>query len=142
MELFGAPAPVLTVTQLNGKARQLLERNFTQVQVAGEISNLKHDRSGHRYFCLKDAGGVISAAMFRREAMGLRFELKDGLQVVATGNVTLYGPSGRYQLVVNRLAVRGAGALQAAFEELKRRLQEEGLFARGRKRPLPRVPRR
>jgi exodeoxyribonuclease VII large subunit len=142
MELFGAPAPVLTVTQLNSKARQLLERSFTQVQVAGEISNLKHDRSGHRYFCLKDAGGVISAAMFRREVMGLRFELKDGLQVVATGNVTIYGPSGRYQLVVNRLAVRGAGALQAAFEELKRRLQEEGLFARERKRPLPRVPRR
>jgi exodeoxyribonuclease VII large subunit len=142
MELFDAPAPILTVTQLNGKARQLLERNFTQVQVAGEISNLKHDRSGHRYFCLKDAGGVINAALFRREAMALRFDLKDGLQVVATGNVTIYGPSGRYQLVINRLAVRGAGALQAAFEELTARLQAEGLFARERKRRLPLVPRR
>ena len=142
IEVLGVSPTVLTVSQLNAQAKNLLERSFNNVAVAGEISNLKRDGSGHRYFCLKDSGAIVAAAMFRREAQTLRFDLKDGLQVVAVGRLTLYAPYGRYQMVVERLEVRGAGALQAAFAELKNRLAQEGLFQAARKRPLPLLPAR
>lgn len=142
IQFAGTAAPMLTVAQLNNQARQLLERSFGNVQVAGEISNLKLDRSGHRYLCLKDSMAVVNAALFRREAQALTFALENGLQVVATGQLTVYGPSGRYQLIIKRLALQGAGALQAAFEALRAKLQAEGLFATENKRPLPLLPRR
>lgn len=137
-----AQAPVLTVTQLNQGARQLLERSFGHVQVAGEVSNLKVDRSGHCYLALKDKTATINAALFRREAQAVSFALENGLSVIATGTLTVYGPSGRYQLVIKRIVLEGAGALQAAFDALKAKLLAEGLFDAERKRPLPLLPRR
>ena len=131
-----------TVSQVNQRSKELLERQFARVRVEGEISNFKLDRSGHRYFALKDAGGVLAAALFRQRATRLTFEPKDGDKVVATGTVTVYGPSGRYQLMVDHLEQAGAGALQAAFERLRTKLTAEGLFAAERKRQLPLLPRR
>jgi exodeoxyribonuclease VII large subunit len=136
------PAPVLTVTELNQGARQLLERSFGHVQVAGEISNLKRDRSGHVYLALKDPTATLNAALFRREAQAVGFALENGLSVIATGTLTVYAPSGRYQLVIKRVVLEGAGALQAAFDALKAKLLAEGLFDAARKRPLPLLPRR
>jgi len=147
MLLHDAPEPrvpdhIWTVTALNTRAKEMLERGFGNVTVAGEISNYRHDRSGHRYFSLKDAGGVLGAALFRQRAFGLNFEPKDGMQVLAKGIVTIYGPSGRYQMMVTQLLQQGAGALKAAYDALKERLAKEGLFDAARKRPLPLLPRR
>lgn len=132
---------VLTVTQLNQRARQLLERHFARVAVVGEISNLK-TVSGHTYFSLKDEQSQLPAALFQREARRVAFALRPGLAVLATGRLTIYPAYGRYQIIVDRIEPLGAGALQAAFEELKARLNAEGMFAQDRKRPLPRIPRR
>jgi exodeoxyribonuclease VII large subunit len=138
----GSPPAIWTVTQLNQRAKELLERNLGAVQVAAEISNYRLDRSGHRYFSLKDPGGVLPAALFRQRAMGLGFEPKDGMQVMARGTITVYGPSGRYQMMVSQLLPQGEGALQAAFLALKAKLGQEGLFDAARKRALPVLPRR
>ena len=133
---------VWTVRQVNQRAKELMERQFYQVRIEGEISGLKLDRSGHRYFSLKDESGVLSAALFRQRSGGLTFVPRDGSKVVATGTVTIYGPQGRYQLMVSHLQEAGAGALQAAFEAMRRRLLAEGLFEATAKRPLPFLPRR
>lgn len=133
-----APQP-LTVSQLNQRAKLLLERDIALVAVVGEVSGLKVS-SGHRYFALKDAGSQLSAVMFRREAERATDALAEGREVVAWGKLTVYVPYGRYQLVVERVESVGAGALQAAFEKLKAKLAAEGLFAPERKRALPLVP--
>lgn len=143
LELFpkAPPSPaVLTVSQLNHRARLLLEQRFARVLVAGEVSNLK-SVGGHVYFTLKDRNAQLPAALFQREAARLGFELRDGLEVVVTGRLTLYGRYGRYQIVAEQVEPRGAGALQAAFETLKAKLAKEGLFDAERKRRLPTVPR-
>jgi len=137
-DLFASP-PTLTVTQLNQRARQLLEKQFTRVTVIGEVSNIRVV-GGHHYFSLKDDRSQLAAVLFRREAARLGFPLRDGAEVVATGKLTIYPQRGTFQIVLDHLELRGAGALQAAFEELKRRLSAEGLFARERKRSLPLVP--
>ncbi len=134
--------PPLTVTQLNNQARTLLEQRFGAVTVVGEISNYTRHSSGHHYFSLKDRDAQLPAAFFRREASRLKFRLEAGMEVLVTGRLTIYGKAGRYQIIVERVEPLGAGALQAAFEELKRRLANEGLFAEERKRPLPVVPQR
>ena len=134
------PAP-LTVTQLNARARQLLERHFTQVTVVGELSGHKIV-SGHHYFCLKDRESQLQAVLFKREAAASKLELANGMEVLATGRLTIYSAYGRYQLAVERIEQRGAGALLAAFELLKARLAAEGLFAAERKRRLPLLPAR
>jgi exodeoxyribonuclease VII large subunit len=121
--------------------RQLLERQFARLTVVGEVSNLRVV-GGHRYFSLKDDRSQLAAVLFRREAARLGFELTDGAEVLGTGKLSLYGPRGTFQIILDQLELRGAGALQAAFEELKRKLTAEGLFARERKRSLPWVPRR
>ncbi len=137
-----APKPdALTVSQLNNRARSLLERQFAKVTVVGEISGYKIV-SGHHYFQLKDDESQVACVLFRREAEAQGVRLKDGVEVFATGKLTIYGPYGRYQMVLERVEQRGAGALGLAFEELKRRLQAEGLFDAKKKRPLPLVPRR
>lgn len=135
-----APEP-LTVTQLNQKARLLLERNFMQVMVVGEVSGHKVVQ-GHHYFSLKDRESQINAALFKREAQGLKFRLQDGMEVVATGRLTIYAQYGRYQIVLDRVEPRGAGSLATAFEALKARLLAAGMFDNARKRPLPHLPRR
>lgn len=142
MDSYGTEPSVLTVSQLNQRARQLLERSFALVQVSGEVSSLKIDASGHHWFSLKDAGGALNAVMFRNDARNLRFGFKVGVQVVATGRLTIYPATGRYQMVVGRLEPAGAGAQQLALQQLKARLQAEGLFDSAKKRPLPALPRR
>jgi exodeoxyribonuclease VII large subunit len=129
----------LTVTELNNKARSMLERNFESVRVEGEISNLK-TVSGHTYFTLKDERSQLPAVLFRREASRLKFKLESGMEVTASGRLTVYPAYGRYQIVLDAVEPMGAGALHAAFEQLKARLQQEGLFDAQQKSPLPTVP--
>jgi exodeoxyribonuclease VII large subunit len=140
-----APAPaaeaVLTVSQLTADIRHVLEHEFARVAVEGEISNCRPWTTGHVYFTLKDTGAQIRAVMFRSAARLLKFRIEDGQSVIARGRLSLYDVKGEYQLVVDRLEPKGAGALQVAFEQLKRRLEAEGLFAAARKRPLPVLPR-
>jgi exodeoxyribonuclease VII large subunit len=132
----------LTVTELTAAVRTLLEDRFRTVTVAGEISNCRPWSSGHFYFTLKDERCQLRAVMFRTEARMLKFRPADGLRVVARGRLAVYDVKGEYQLVCDTLAPDGLGARHAAFEALKRRLRDEGLFERARKRPLPVLPRR
>lgn len=137
------PAPKhWTVTELTQHLRGLLEPAFRQVWVQGELSNLRPAASGHAYFSLKDEGSCISAAVFGWGSKRRPFELKDGLQVLCRGKISVYPPRGTYQLVVEQIEPLGAGALQIAFEQLKAKLASEGLFDPRRKRPLPAFPRR
>jgi exodeoxyribonuclease VII large subunit len=133
---------VLTVSALTARLRELIEERFPAVWVEGEISNFRLYASGHAYFTLKDAGAQLAAALFRTRVRRLRFEPRDGLAVLAFGSLEVYAQRGGYQLIVERLEPRGVGALQLAFEQLKARLDAEGLFAAARKRALPAFPRR
>ncbi len=132
---------ILTVSQLNRLARNLLEESFPAVLVEGEISNLAMPTSGHWYLTLKDEQAQIRCAMFRNRNMLLRFKPKDGMQVVVKARLSLYEGRGDYQLIVEYMEVAGAGALQRAFELLKARLLQEGLFDAASKKPLPSLPR-
>jgi exodeoxyribonuclease VII large subunit len=133
---------VLTVSQLADRLRGVLEERFPAVWVEGEISNFKVYTSGHAYFTLKDEGAQLKCVLFRNRARRIRFEPADGLHVLAFGSIEVYAQRGEYQLVVELLEPRGLGALQLAFEQLKERLQREGLFDPARKRALPRFPRK
>ncbi len=140
--LRAEPAPrVLTVTQLAALVREALEGGVGRVWVAGEISNLRPAPSGHVYFTLKDEQSQLGAVLFRSAAQTLAFRPADGMEVLVSARVGLYPPRGALQLYVDTMEPRGLGALQLAFEQLKARLGAEGLFAAGRKRPLPRFPR-
>lgn len=132
----------LTVSELTAQIRGVLEPSFTQVWVQGEISNHRPAASGHAYFSLKDGGASISAAIFGWGSRRRSFELKDGLQVLCRGKLSIYPPRGSYQLSVEHVEPLGAGALQIAFEQLKAKLAGEGLFDSARKRELPRFPAR
>jgi len=132
---------VLTVSELNGAIRGLLENRFPFVSVAGEISNLHKPYSGHLYFTLKDQNAQIKAVLFKTQQRYLSEPLKDGVHVVCRGRISVYEPRGEYQLIVDALDFHGAGALQLAFEQLKRRLAAAGLFDEHLKRTLPRLPR-
>src|SRR5580765_1836601 len=133
---------VLSVTELTGQIRRLLEKQMGSVWVDGEITNLRIQSSGHIYFTLKDAGAQLSCVLFRGEHQVDRALLQDGRKITAQGEVTVYEPRGQYQLRVTAVELQGVGALQAAFEKLKAKLKAEGLFALERKRPLPRYPQR
>ena len=135
-------AQALTVSALNARIRATLEASYRGLWVEGELSNVKvMAGSGHAYFTLKDAKAQIAAVMFAGNVRGVAFRMADGVKVRAYGNVTVYEPRGQYQIAVQRLEKVGAGDLMAQFEELKRKLQAEGLFERSRKRPLPLLPR-
>ncbi|MBI5378728.1 MAG: exodeoxyribonuclease VII large subunit [Nitrospirae bacterium] len=136
------PNAIFTVSALTRLLRESLEEAFPDVWVEGEVSNLRVPQSGHCYFTLKDEGAQIRAVFFRNASRLLRFELLDGLAVIARGRVSVYAPRGEYQIVVEYLEPKGIGALQLAFEQLKERLAREGLFDPERKRPLPMLPRR
>lgn len=136
------PAHVLSPSQLNTLARDLLESALGAVWVRGEISNLARPASGHLYFTLKDDRAQVRCAMFKPKSQWLRFKPADGMQVLGSGRVTLYEARGDYQLVIDHLEEAGAGALRLAFEQLKAKLAAEGLFAGERKRPLPALVRR
>src|SRR6516162_6756852 len=133
---------VLTVSQLTWQIKRLLEGQVGQVWVTGEITNLKLQNSGHIYFTLKDAGAQVSCVLFRGELQAERSLIQDGRKVLVCGEVTVYEPRGQYQLRVTKVEMQGVGALQVAFEKLKQKLTAEGLFARERKRPLPKYPHR
>lgn len=133
---------LVSVSELNRLARGLLERGLPPLWVSGEISNLTVAASGHAYFSLKDKGGQIRAVMFRGRVAGLPFRLREGVQVEAFGQVSLYEARGDYQIQLDRMREAGLGRLFEAFERLKRQLGEEGLFDPARKRPLPAFPRR
>lgn len=133
---------VLTVTELTGQIREVLEGTFGFLWVKGEVSNLRRPSSGHLYFTLKDDSAQIRAVLFRQSAGRLGFDLEDGMEILCRGKITVYGQRGEYQILVDAAEPRGLGALQKAFEQLKKRLEEEGLFYRARKRPLPFLPER
>jgi exodeoxyribonuclease VII large subunit len=132
---------VYTVSELTASIKAALEEGFPMVWVEGEISNLRTPGSGHAYFTLKDEGAQVSAVLFRGRGRRVRFDLEDGMQVLAFGGLDVYAARGQYQLVVEMMEPKGLGALQLAFEQLKRKLEAEGLFDEARKRPLPAFPR-
>jgi hypothetical protein len=134
--------PIYTVTDLTSAIRTTLANSFTNLQVAGEISGVTRPASGHLYFTLKDAGSQIRCVCYKTSVRWLRFKPQEGIEVVARGRIDVYEPRGEYQLIVDAIEPRGFGALQIAFEQLKRKLEAEGLFARERKRALPLFPRR
>jgi len=134
--------PILSVSDLTRFIKQQLENRFIDVWVEGEASNLRTPGSGHLYFTLKDESAQLRAVLFRSAGRAVRFLPKEGQQVLCHGRVTVYEPRGEYQIVVDSIEPRGIGALQAAFEQLKERLQKEGLFDPSRKKPLPVLPRR
>ena len=134
----------VSVTQLTQYIKLLLDRDeiLSQACVRGELSNFKAHSSGHLYFTMKDEGAVISCVMFRSDAMKLRFRPESGMKVILYGRVSLFPKSGQYQIYVTNMQPDGVGALAVAFEQLKRRLHEEGLFDPNHKKPLPRYPER
>ncbi len=134
--------PVFTVSRLNARIKELLEATYPFIWVKGEISGLTVPASGHCYFTLKDGQSQIRAVMFRTQKRGLRFTPESGLQVLCFGHVTVYEPRGEYQVIIENMQPEGAGALQLAFEQLKKKLEAEGLFAPERKLPLPFCPQR
>jgi len=133
---------VYTVSRLNQTARQLLEQGLPRIWLEGEISNLSRPSSGHLYFTLKDSRAQIRGAMFRNRNQLLRFKPQEGMQVLVRARVSLYEPRGDYQLIAESMEEAGDGALQRAFEELKRKLDLEGLFRVEHKLSLPALPRR
>lgn len=137
--------PVITVTQINRYIGSILknDRNIQDVMVRGEISNyVKHFRSGHVYFTLKDSESAIKAVMFASAASRLKFAPEDGMAVIVSGSIGVYERDGAYQLYVNDIIPEGAGAQGAALEQLKRRLQKEGIFDTAHKRPIPSMPKK
>lgn len=133
---------IYTVSRLNREAKQLLEGRFAFLWIEGEISNLACPASGHVYFCLKDAQAQIRCALFRMQRRLLAVPPREGMHVLVRARVSLYEGRGEYQLIVEHMEDAGEGALRRAFEALKARLAKEGLFDAGRKRALPRLPRR
>lgn len=136
---FFEPTRPWSVSELTQKIRSVLEGGFSKIWLKGEISNFRPASSGHVYFSLKDSQSCIAAAIFgwsKRKA----FELKDGLEVLVGGKISVFGPRGSYQIIIDSIEPLGAGALQLAFEQLKNKLANEGLFEQGRKRRLPLFP--
>ena len=144
---FGTPAghastrEVVTVSELTNRIRGVLESTQGEVLVEGEIANSRLWKTGHLYFTLRDEHAQLKAVMFRSAVRYLRFTPEDGLRVIARGRVTVYEPKGEYQIVCEQLQPQGVGALQVAFDQLKRTLEADGLFEATRKRPLPLLPR-
>ncbi len=141
----GEETKAMTVTQLNEYIKRLIDNNpvLGNVHVKGEISNFKnHYSTGHFYFTIKDEGGMIRAIMFKSQASKLRFIPEDGMKIVAHGRVSAYVRDGQYQIYCDNLEPDGVGALYIAYEQLKRKLEAEGLFDPSLKKPLPKIPAR
>ncbi|RMG34461.1 MAG: exodeoxyribonuclease VII large subunit [Planctomycetota bacterium] len=135
-------APILTVTELTELIKGTLETAFPEVWVVGELSNVTRAASGHVYFTLKDDHAQIRGVIWRSTAWRIKFELRDGLRVIAAGGIDVYAPRGSYQLIVRELTPHGIGPLELAFRQLEQKLRREGLFDARHKKPLPRFPRR
>ena len=119
---------ILSVSELTAQIKTLLEDNFSFIWISGEISNFRIPASGHFYFSLKDERTQISAVMFRGQNINLKFDLEDGMQINGLGRISLYEPRGTYQIILEYMEPSGIGALQVAFEQLKTKLAQEGLF--------------
>ena len=139
---FEVPRKTFTVSELSGRIRELLGGEFTDIRVAGEISGCRTAASGHCYFTLKDEGSQIQCVCFRGALRYLRFKPQDGVAALVRGSIDVYEARGQYQLIADSIEPQGHGALQLAFEQLKKKLALEGLFDAARKRPLPRHPAR
>ncbi len=139
---LGAARQIYRVSELNAAVQGLFEAEFRSIWVAGEISGCRFAPSGHYYFGLKDSQSQLKCALFKGAARFAKFKPQDGLAVIARGNLEVYEARGEYQLIVELIEPQGAGALQLAFEQLKKKLAVEGLFEASRKRPLPKLPRR
>jgi len=133
---------VPTVSELTHKIKQLLEQNFRDILVEGEISNLNRSRNGHFYFTVKDDNAQLPCVIWRNSADRLNLDLRDGQQVVLGGDLQIYAPHGRYQMIVTLVQQAGVGRLQQKFEELKKRLESEGLFESHHKKKLPPFPKK
>lgn len=133
-------AKIQTVTEITRSIKVLLENGFAFVSVCGEVSNLKKPYSGHLYFTLQDQGAQIKAVLFKTQRRYLPTDIADGNQVICRGRISVYEPRGDYQLVVDAVELAGAGGRQAAYEQLKERLYQEGLFAEAHKKKLPLLP--
>jgi exodeoxyribonuclease VII large subunit len=138
----GLQRDIYSVSRLNQTARRMLEQGLARIWVEGELSNIARPSSGHLYFTLKDSGAQIRGAMFRNRNQLLRFKPAEGMQVLVRARVSLYEPRGDYQLIAEYMEEAGDGVLQRAFEMLKRKLEQEGLFADSSKQPLPALPTR
>ena len=139
--MSGPGRKIYRVAELTRLLKAAIEQTFGEVWIEGEISNLRRPASGHLYFTLKDETAQIAVVMFRGDQAALRFRPADGLKVQACGRLTVYERQGNYQMVARTMEPAGQGALQAAFEALKKKLQAEGLFDAARKKPLPLLPR-
>ncbi|MBI5554825.1 MAG: exodeoxyribonuclease VII large subunit [Elusimicrobia bacterium] len=131
---------VFKVSELNNLLKERLEAEFPDIWLAGEISNYRPNASGHLYFTLKDESGQIGAVMFRFAAAVLKFKVEDGLKVIIRGKVSIYVPGGKYQIIISQMEPAGIGALALAFEQLKVKLKQEGLFDPAHKKPIPVLP--
>ena len=131
---------IYTVSEITQAIKGLLETSIGEIWLEGEITNFKAASSGHFYFSLKDQNALILGAMFAYANKGLKFKLEDGLKVICFGKVDVYGPRGQYQIIVDKIEPQGVGAQQLAFEQLKKKLEQEGLFKPEHKKPLPLMP--
>lgn len=131
---------IFSVSELTGNVKSLLEENFPFIWIYGEISNFRVPASGHFYFTLKDRGAQIQSVMFRGQNRRLKFQPEDGMAVTGLGRISVYEPRGTYQIILEYMEPKGVGALQVAFERLKARLADEGLFDESHKKPLPFLP--
>ncbi len=131
---------LFTVSEITGKIRTSLEHDFSKISRAVEISNIRRPSSGHVYLTLKDENAQLQAVVFRNTASKNKFELKDGMEIISFGSITVYEPRGQYQLIIDKIEPKGIGALQLAFQQLKEKLEKEGLFDRSHKKHLPFIP--
>jgi len=136
------PLAPFSVTDLTLQVQSLIEAAFESVWVVGQVSNLTYHRSGHVYFTLKDEGAQLPAVIWKTAALKVKFKLKEGMEIVCRGRLTVFPPQGKYQMVVNELQPKGIGSLELAFQQLREKLTAEGLFLPDRKKPLPDVIRR
>jgi len=140
--VFNQSRHIFTVSEITQDIKSILENTFSEVWVEGEVSNLRPSSAGHVYFSLKDKEAVLSGVIFSRTAAQIRFKLEDGLKIICFGKIDVYPPRGNYQLIIEKVEPKGIGALQLALEQLKAKLEKEGLFSSERKRSLPYLPSR
>lgn len=136
--------PIFTVTEINRYVKSLISSDprLRDLWISGEISNFKHHRSGHMYFTVKDSSSALRCVYFRRDNMNCLFEPQDGMEVILQGNLSVYEPAGQYQLYVQEMQPAGMGSLYIAFEQLKQKLEAEGLFKAEHKKKIPKLPRK
>ncbi|MFH1645498.1 MAG: exodeoxyribonuclease VII large subunit, partial [Candidatus Omnitrophota bacterium] len=139
-ELFSFSNKIYSVSEITRQINVLLEEAYSYVYIEGEISNCKPHSSGHIYFSIKDKDSILSCVMFKHKAYKLKFNLEDGMRVVASGKIGVYEKRGQYQLYADRIEPKGVGALQVAFEQLKVKLSSEGLFDETVKKQIPFFP--